>query len=169
MSGVLVIERIVLESLEKRGKELFELVKDTKLDQNLLKNVLSHLINKGIIKRQDKGVFVLNNETKSRWLSEINNRSSVGHELKELFSSLVNNFFKEEVKKRTNLNMKKVYLTSKERDALDQKFKEIDQFLAQIAIERQRLPLKEITADKQVLFWGRSIYKDLVDEQLEAV
>ena len=65
--------------------------------------------------------------------------------------------------------MKKVFLTRKEKDALDQKFKEIDNFLFQIAQERQRTPLKEITADKQVLIWGHSTYKDLVDEQLQAV
>lgn len=169
MSGVLVVERIVLESLEKKNKTLAELAVDTKLDENLLKNILSHLINKGIIKRNKDTSYFLDLDSKNKWLKLINNRTTIGFELKELFSSLVNNYFKDEMKKRTNLSMKKVYLTKKEKEALDKKFLEIDQFLAQIALERQRLPLKEVTADKQVLFWGRSIYKDLVDEQLTAI
>jgi DNA-binding IscR family transcriptional regulator len=169
MSGVLIIERIVLESLEKKSKNLEEIHEDTKLDTNLIKSILSHLINKGIVSMISGGQFELNKKNQKNWIKEINNKKAVSFELKELFSSLVNNYFKEEVKQTAQLKMKKVYLTKSEKDALDQKFKEIDQFLAQIANERQRLPRKEVTAEKQVLIWGHSPYKALVDEQLEAV
>lgn len=168
MSGILIIERIVLESLEKRSKGLKELHEDTKLDQNLVKNILNHLINRGIVK-MESGLFRIDRQNSDNWLHLVNDKKAVRLELKELFSSLVNNYFNEEMEKKTQLKMKKVFLTKKEQETLNTKFKEIDSFLAQIATDRQRRPLREVTADKQVLIWGHSPYKDLVDEQLEAV
>ena len=60
MNGLLIIERIVLESLEKREKVLSDLVLDTKLDHNLVKNIVYHLINRGIVKIESGGIYSLN-------------------------------------------------------------------------------------------------------------
>lgn len=161
---LLIIERIVIEALEGKSLYLGELGEQTGLADGLLKAVLSSLIKQGILKYK-KGLYELHWENKEQWIPLLQNKEGMKAEIKELFSSLVNNIFLNEG--RGTLKVKKVWLEPLEREELQRRLLEIDQFLDSVRNRRKLRPVKEITKQKQVLFYGHSAYEDLVDGVLK--
>ncbi len=162
---VLIIERIVIESLESKGRHLKELEEYTGLENSLLKAVLHKLIEQGVLTYKS-GVYELNWLQKDQWLPMVKDREGMKVEIKELFSSLVNLIFNKEG--NAMLKVKKVWLEPQEQDELSRRLKEIDHFLESIRNRRTIKPVKELTKGKQVLFYGVSSYEDLVDGLLKA-
>ncbi len=168
MQGVLIVERMVLECLEKRSRNLAEIQEDTGLSYQLLINVLSLLLARGMVNYQ-KSEYSLNLAKKSDWFDQVKDENSIKAELKELFSSLVNQYYQREWSRETSLNIQKIWLTKEEKKALDLKLKEINSFINKIKSIRKARPEKERTKEKQVLIWGTSSYHSLVDSILNAV
>lgn len=166
MKGLLLIERMVLESLQRRAKNFNELQDDTGLERELLRNVLKALIQSGPVANRGK-VFHLDKAAKKNWIKEANAPICLKSELKELFVSLINQHFREEQK---NLKVEKIYLTDKEEQLLLAHLKSIEIFFDSIRQERSRRPLPEnATKEQKVLVWGLSNYSRLVDASLSAV
>ena len=165
--SLLIIERIVIEALEKKGLYLSEISEQTGLGDGLLKAVLGSLIEQGVLhyNKKEKGLYQLNWANKESWLPMLQNKESIKAEIKELFSSLVNNTFLDQG--RGNLKVKKVWLEPLEREELERKLLEIDQFIDSVNNRRKLRPVKELTKGKQVLFYGHSAYEELVDGVLK--
>ena len=90
--GLLIIERIIVESLSKKERNLQEIIIDTNLEHSLLLNILPNLIMKNIV-RYNRGIYSLDKENCFQWLNEVNKDDHVKEEAKELFISLVNQYF----------------------------------------------------------------------------
>ena len=165
---LLVVERIVLESLEVRAIGLDELTEQTGLSGSLLRAVLHQLIERGMIKYRDFS-YELNWENKENWLPIVRDRLGVKAEIKELFSSLVNKSFEDlQNTPSQHLKMKKIWLEPSEQVELERKIKDIDLFLEGIQERRKRKPVFEKTCGKKVIFYGSCAYQDLVDDMLKA-
>lgn len=157
-SGLLIVERVVLESLEKREQTLNELKEQTGFSCSLLKGVLQLLLSKRIIKK-DKHFYLLNWNEKKSWLPIVQGRQGVHSELRELLNIMV-----EQEKSESNIfRFKKVWLEPKEKEELERKWKEIEHFMNTIKENRKRKPVRERTIGKQVIFFGVSPYESLVD------
>ena len=94
--GLLIIERIIIESLSKKERNMQEIVHDTNLDQALLLNVLPNLLMKNMV-RYTRGTYSIEKENCFQWLKEINETDNIKEEAKELFISLVNQYFKKDL------------------------------------------------------------------------
>ncbi len=165
MQGVLIVERIVLECLEKCPRKLFAIQKDTGLNHNLLVNILSILLMRGMIHYKNSE-YSLNLSKKNYWLAQANERASIKAELKELFSGLVNEYYKKEWNKEVMLNVQKVWLTQDEREKLQEKLRDVNNFIRKAKHERKFRPRNETTKEKQILIWGMSPYHTLIDNML---
>ena len=168
MQGVLVVERIVLECLEKYPQRFFSIQRDTGLNHNLLINVLSILLMRGMIHFKNSE-YSLNLSKKDDWVNNVNDKTFLKVELKELFSSLVNEYYKKTKNKDVSLNVQKVWLTREERKKLQAKLEEIKFFLRRIENKRKFYPQNEITKEKQILIWGASPYHVLIDNIINNV
>lgn len=162
---ILIIERIVVEALEGKELAFSDLLEQTGMNGPLLQAVLDQLRNRGII-TYEKKYYSLNWSQKDFWLPLLQDKEGTKAELKELFSALVNERFNNNP--QVNLNVKKVWLNKAECFELKRKFSEIDSFLESVRANRTICPVKEITKEKQVLFYGASTYEDLVDGILKA-
>ncbi len=162
--SILIVERIVIEALEKRGLFLKELEEQTGLKEALLKAVCRKLLDQEIL-TYDKGFYELNWQQREKWLPLLTCREGTKAEIKELFSSLVNVRF--ERHPGATLRMKKIWLEPEEQEVLNIKLREIDLFLENIQKKRTTRPVKEVTKGKQVLFYGHSPYESLVDSLLQ--
>ncbi len=168
MQGVLVVERIVLECLEKYPQRFFAIQKDTGLNHNLLINVLSILLMRGMIHFKNSE-YSLNLSKKPNWVNNINDKTFVKVELKELFSSLVNEYYKKEKSSDVSLNIQKIWLTKEERKKLQSKLEDIKCFIKRIENKRKFYPQNEITKEKQILIWGASPYHTLINSIINNV
>ena len=166
--GILVVERIVLECLEKSSRDLGQIQEDTGLGYKFLVNILSYLIERGMVKYENSQ-YCLNLDQKKDWIHHLQDQSSIKEEVKELFSSLVNEYYREELKQKTSLNVQKIWLTEKEKRSLDFKLQDINDFIHKIKNNRKFYPEKEKTREKQVLIWGISPYQSLMEGLLRTI
>lgn len=67
-NGLLLVERMILESLQSGDKCIKELVKDTGLKKNLLCSLLSNLFQENILVFKE-GLYKLNMESKEKMAS----------------------------------------------------------------------------------------------------
>ena len=173
MEGHLVVERMVLESLSRKGKNLQEIINDTGLEEALLKNIMPFFLMENIV-CYDKGIYSLNMKEGQKWLEKVNHETHLKEEVKELFTSLVNHYFaemkaKEEKLSEVDLKVRKVWLTSSEEKILNSYIKNIESFMKNIEDDRKRRPIKERLCEKKVFIWGQSDYSHLARGVLEAV
>lgn len=170
--GLLIIERIIIESISKKERNMQEIVHDTNLDQALLLNVLPNLLMKNMI-RYNRGIYSIDKENCFQWLNEVNKTDNVKEEAKELFISLVNQYFKKDIEKKhvltPQLKIQKMWLTNDEEMILRSHMAGLECFFSGVKAARKLKPQKEKTCEQRVVIWGLSQYSDLVDGVLEAV
>lgn len=171
--GLLIIERIIVESLSKKERNMQEIILDTNLEQSLLLNILPNLLMKNMIRYQ-RGLYSINKENCFQWLNEVNKTDNVKEEAKELFISLVNQYFKKDllVKKdavKPQLKIQKVWLTQDEEVILRSHMAGLESFFSSVKDSRKVKPQREKTCEQRVVIWGFSQYSDLVEGVLKAV
>jgi len=170
--GLLIIERIIVESLSKKERNMQEIIHDTNLDHSLLLNVLPNLLMKNMI-RYKRGIYSIDKENCFQWLNEVNKTDNVKEEAKELFISLVNQYFQKDKEKKhalpPQLKIQKVWLTKDEEIILRSHMAGLECFFNGIKAARKTKPEKEKTCEQRVVIWGLSQYSDLVDGVLQAV
>ncbi len=161
---VLVIERIVIEALNRKSLNFEKLAEQVALSSSLLQAVLGQLIQKGIVS-YSHFEYALNWETKEMWLPIVTDKEGAKAEIKELFSSLVNRIY--ENQQEGKLKVQKIYLNNREKDELERKLSDIDSFIQGIRNQRKIYPVKENISEQQVVFYGSSKYGSLVDDILK--
>ena len=170
--GLLMIERIVIESLSKKEKNIQEIEIDTNLSHGLLLNILPNLLMKNMIRYQ-RGTYSIDKESCFQWLSEVNNKENIKEEAKELFTSLVNQYFSEDLAVQKvsgpQLKIKKMWLTRDEELILKSHMATLEGFFQSVKQARKQNPQREKTCEQRVVIWGLSQYSDLVDGALRAV
>lgn len=171
LEGLLVVERMVLESLSRKAKNLQEIIMDTGLEEGLLKNIIPFFLMENMV-RYERGIYSLNMKENHKWMDKINQREHLKAEVKELFTSLVNQYFNEMKVEKTNeveLKVQKVWLTPSEEKILNSYVKNIESFIKNIEDDRKRKPVQERLCEKKVFIWGQSDYSHLARGVLEAV
>jgi hypothetical protein len=167
-SGLLLIERMILESLEMRAKNVIDLARDTTLSSAVISNVMPHLLMRSLVRYQE-GIYHLVSLGKNR--GKIIGEDSIEDELKELFSSLVNRYFHQEsCVNNAQLRLKKVWLTEMEEAQFSSHLISLEKFLKEIEERGQEHEREDLPLSKQrVVFWGHSEYSQLLDGSLMAV
>lgn len=170
--GLLMIERIVIESLSKKEKNIQEIEIDTNLGHGLLLNILPNLLMRNMV-RYKNGVYSIDKDHCFEWLSEVNKKENVKEEAKEIFTSLVNQYFKKDAtmapQAGPQLKIQKMWLTRDEEIILKSHMNTLEGFFNGIKEARRYHPQKEKTCEQRVVIWGFSHYSDLVEGVLQAV
>ena len=163
--GLLLVERLILEALEKKPLTSYQIVKETKLNPQLVGNLLSHLVQRNFLIFKDS-TYTINYSDHLK--KTLRNTDEIQAEVRELLGSFVNYYFLKENPK-TKLNVRKVYLTFSEEKELERRFQDIEQFLFQVEQNRKYKPLKEPLYKKEMLIWGKGNYTKVVDNFLQAI
>lgn len=168
-AGLLIVERIVIEALAKKDQNLEQLKLETGLGQNLLQNVLSLLLMKNIIHYQNNN-YSLSKEIPAESVEQIFSKEGFQVEAKELFSSLVNQYFDEEEKQKrvAGLRVQKIAMSESEFRLFCGHLNALESFMQSIKENRLKRPQLERVCDQKVVFWGHSNYRDLVGKVIES-
>jgi hypothetical protein len=170
--GLLMIERIVIESLSKKEKNIQEIEIDTNLAHGLLLNILPNLLMRNMIKYKN-GVYSIDKEQCFSWLKEVNKKENVKEEAKEIFTSLVNQYFKRDPlltpQVGPQLKIQKMWLTRDEEIILKSHMATLEAFFHGVKDARRSHPQREKTCEQRVVIWGATCYSDLVEGVLQAV
>lgn len=170
--GLLMIERIVVESLAKKEKNIQEIEIDTNLAHGLLLNILPNLLMRNMLKYKN-GVYSLDKERSLMWLGEVNKKTNIKEEAKEIFTSLVNQYFEKDISVPAHtgpqLKIQKMWLTRDEEIILKSHMNALEGFFSGVKEARKHHPQREKTCEQRVVIWGFSHYSDLVEGVLKAV
>jgi CRISPR/Cas system-associated protein Csx1 len=169
--GLMLIERIVIESIAKKEKNIYELSIDTNLNQPLLLNILPELLMKNLIKYH-RGIYSIDLQQSLMWKNTINKKINLKEEVKELFASIVNDYFNESIsqnEKNSELKIQKVWLDKNEELILKNHLNSLDNFLKTIKQNHEKKSMKPKTFEQKILIWGVSNYSQLIDGILTAV
>lgn len=164
-SGALLVERMIIESLAKKEKNLWALSEDTGIEENLLKILLQEMLQKAWIKF-GQGEYFLSPSKDLGWISEINSQRNLEGEVKELLESMVSLHFKDP---QSLFKVQKLELTEDEEKLLNSHLKNLEQFFQNIRHSRMKKPLKGQTKKQKVVVWGAGFYQDLIGANLVAV
>ena len=146
--GLLVWERMVLESLGQKEKAMQELSQDTSISQPLLKNIINDLVRRDILDEK-LGIYKVKGE-----LSFVN--ELVQEEVKDVFTSLVGLYFKN----KSQIKLKKIFLTPAEFDIFQMQLYSLEGFIEKISKEKREIRLCE----QRVVVWGHAPYAHLLEE-----
>lgn len=164
MRGLLAVERMVLESIAAGKKKLNEIAKDTELREAFVKLISSNLINYGLVKFEKNEYFL---SSEKRALRDVNQSSFVKEEVKDLFNSLVENYFLGE-EGNSLLKMQKIWLTDGEEKILKGMMYNIESYISSIRKDRLLNPENENRAKQKVIFWGSDTYQNLIERVVKA-
>jgi len=143
--GLLILERIVVESISKKDKNIQELSVDTNLEHAILLNILPNLLMRNIIS-YTRGSYSIDKEASLKWRVGINNDDNLKDEAKELFTSMVNQYFKKDFeipkKKTTLLKIQKVWLTKDEEIVFNSHLINLENFFQNIRKSRKLHPIR---------------------------
>lgn len=164
MDQLVLVERLILESLSHAPKNLYQLTKDTSLDSLIVTNIISSFLNKSYVIFIN-GRFELTPQFYQKNLPYINREKQKLHELKSLMRSMINCLKRNNQNSNIQFKIKKHWLTQREFTILQSHLKVIECFFIDIEKEhkiKKHVPQQQYTTDKKVVFWGVCDYKDLV-------
>ena len=95
MASLLLVERFVLENIKKEGSTINDIVIKTKLSSSVIQAALYHLKSQNIV-TYSSGVYSLNMKEKEVWQKQINQEKNKKLEIMDLFSQLLNYYYKSE-------------------------------------------------------------------------
>jgi hypothetical protein len=162
-NDLLLVERMVLESIMRAPKNYFELSDDTGLSSFLIKNLTDNFIMRGYI-ILFQGRFALNrNHTQIKELFSSSDVERLPVAVKELFVGLINHYFEKDHPGVT-FRLQKVEMTESEEIMLNNLFMRINCLVGEIKAKKSKrsLPLK----NHKVLFWGSGNYRQIVDSTI---
>lgn len=161
---MLLLERIIVESIKKEGSFITDITVDTKLDHSLVLILLTRLQKKGLIQKNHGRYSIVSSN--SSWQREHEDSQLCG-ELQELTEKMVTNYF--HTKKKETLKLQKVYMTKSEEKIFDSLLDSLESFIKGLQKEQAGKILKDTLSEKKVIFWAYTDYKNLIGQTLRSV
>lgn len=163
MKGLMLLERVVLESIAKKNRRLNEISRDIDLSQEIVLTILARLSSKGLIFYSDVGYDLTQNQL--AWHT-VNRDEAIKDELKELSENLVDTCLS---KKEKNLyKLQKITLDEKEEKILNSLLNSVESYINNLREDRRKSnKSKESTSKQKVIFWGHSNYSDVLLNSIE--
>jgi hypothetical protein len=162
MKELLMLERIVIESIAKGENTVCRIQKDTGIDHSLLLSIAAKLLKRGLVDYRKGEYSVSKNEV--CWRS-VNRNESIKNEIKEVSDSIIDVFFQD--KTRNKLKLQKVYIDEKDEKILNSLLHSVESFLVDLRNSQRGKDIK--TKNQKVLMWGYGGYSDLISNTLKVV
>lgn len=158
-NNLLMIERMILESLDRDAQNLGELKEDTGLDYGLLNCLLGVLLQKDLIV-YNRGKYSLSLRTRN---GDFTDRKGVQEEVREILNSLLQKHFSNS--QSPCLKVRKVWMSDKDFTLFQAQLVNLERFIDSLKYsDKQNCK----TQHQRVVVWGVSEYGELMKEALKA-
>jgi hypothetical protein len=154
MNHLTCIERIIIESLQRKKKNAIQLHQDTGLETRLIINVLNALTIRGFVQQQDRIYSVkemLHPENKKL----LNSTESIKHEAMEIIESML--------MKGESIKLKKVYVTAKDLPILRALINNLNNFFLTLPQPESDIEIK----DYSLFVWGLDNYSNTINNLIK--
>lgn len=152
------IERLVLESLSKSAKEIFELIQDTKLDKQVIINILQTLLLKNLIVIEERR-YQISKNLNSVLIKQLKNEQSMLIEVSQVVKSTIKQCLNS---KDNSFKYKKVYMDKDEEKLFKAMLIQLESFIEGLDKKRGK------TYQQKVIFWGSNSYENITSDMLNS-
>ena len=157
MKGLSSLERIVLESLEKKSLTFNEIKELTALKENICFNILQSLVVRSIVKTNGVS-YQISDHLSPQMISEINGEKSKRSEAFELIEATIESSHKKQFK------IKKFALDERDEKIFLAMLSNLESFLADAHKKNHKnTPVK----DQTLVFWGVANVNKVIDHMIE--
>jgi len=162
MSELLMLERIVVESIAKGKSKIEDIQKDTGIEHSFLLSICAKLLKRGLINYK-LGNYTVSSDQLS-W-QRVNNPQIIKNEIKEVSDNIIDVFFENRIKNK--LKLQKVYISEKDEKILNSLLNSVETFVQDLRNSPKNKETK--TKNQKVLMWGYGEYNDLIRNTLKVV
>ncbi len=162
--SLLMLERMILESLSMKSRSIAEIAIDTGLKQELVAQVVTGLVQEGLVLYKNSRYELASSQVRG-FNERYSNSEEQLEELRELFVSMVNSSFGGNSK----IKLRKVALSKSEKAILGSYFINLEAFIKSVSEQNRRDQKVSATKDQSVFIWGEASYLDLALESLETI
>lgn len=151
-----IIDRLILESLNKKPKTSLELQGCTSLELKIIETSLKNLSITGFITHID-GRYTLNNNLNPEQLDSLKNHLNMTNEINEIINASLS-----KSSELNNFKLKKVYLTETEEKILNGMLYNLESFFNNLTVSNQP------THKQKIIYWGNTSYENLIYNYLNS-
>lgn len=156
MKSLLLVERFVLEKVGTQGITINELVTKTELSSSVIQATLYHLKSEGIVDYKN-GKYFISSEQKEKWKKIFSEEKSKKFELMDLFSQILNFYYKSE-KKGVDLKMERANLDAFEYKLLQTHISNLNDFFKNLKLRKKQPE----NAQEYLFLYANSLFPSLV-------
>lgn len=156
MSSLLLVERYVLENVTTAGVTINDVVAKTELNSSIVQAALYHLKSEGVVHYQS-GKYSLNPDLNAKWRKELNDEKSKRLELMDLFSQMLNYYYKSK-RQGVELRLERARLDEFEYKLLQSHLKSLNDFFKNLK-SRKKQPSH---SQDYVFLYANSLFPSLV-------
>ncbi len=163
---LLVVERMVLESILTKERNYFEICDDTGLYPVIVKNLLDSFILKGHVIYQN-GRFSINKHHPNIVALIKSKDQNISDSLKDMFVGFINSYFKKEHPDLT-LKFQKLQMSEEEAALFDTLFLRMNNLVDEIKKKKRNTQTKIPLKSHRIIFWGSGNYQSFVQGTIPA-
>ncbi len=165
MKGLVLLERVVLESISKNNNNVSLIARDVEIDSSIVLSVLARLTAKGLVTYIAGNYQIAQNQI--AWHAA-NRIESVRDEIKELNDNIVDTCFSEE---NSNIyKLQKILLSEKEEKILNSLLNNVESYITNLRNDRKKdRKFHDVTSKQKVVFWGHTNYGQVLNKSIEKV
>jgi hypothetical protein len=152
------IERLILESLSRSPKELFELMHDTKMDKNVIINILQSLLVKNLL-TVDSNRYQINSNLNQALIQQIKNEQNTLIEIGQVVKTTIKHSLNY---KDNSFKYKKVYMNNDEEKIFKAMLIQLETFIEGLDKKKGK------TFEQKVIFWGSNSYENITTDMLNS-
>lgn len=156
MNTLTCVERLIIESLGRSEKTVFELHCDTTLSQRILMNILNALTLRGITQQRD-GKYSISKHMTSETLNLIKNSMGQKTEALELIESMLS--------QESIVRLKKVYVSEKDKPILNALLNNLNNFFQTLPEAPKNVRL----SDFSLFIWGEDQYGKNINRMMKGL
>lgn len=146
-----ILERMVLECLQKSEKSIGDIQNKTSIEINILSEVIKSLLSKNLINFKD-AFYSLNRSLNQAILAELNDSTALLCEVNEIINSCVRS--KLDGQSKESFKLRKVNMSEREEKIYTGLLYNLEAFL-------NSLTKSDEIKDQKVIFWGEGNYEDI--------
>ncbi|EQC44755.1 hypothetical protein [Bacteriovorax sp. Seq25_V] len=165
MKGLVLLERVVLESISKNNNNVSMISRDIEIDPSIVLSVIARLTAKGLVTFIG-GIYQIA-QNQIAWQAA-NRIESVRDEIKELNDNIVDTCFNSE--SANMYKLQKILLNEKEEKILNSLLNNVESYITNLRNDRKKdKKFHDVTSKQKVIFWGHTSYGQVLTKSLEKV
>ncbi len=155
-NSLTIIDRLIIETIQKKTFTLEELQINTKLQRSILESSLFELITKELVINTHQGYTLAENIENDLALN-FNTIDSLHNELTDITQTCIRNRLENDQK---TFQLKKVYMNSSEEKIFRGLLYNLNSFLDSLDSKNKK------TSSKKIIFWGEDSYENICNSIL---